>query len=65
MIKEWSKRCSKEKKRCLFIRNPCNTNTNQMEAVFDYGVATGNPATGTGAFKIKTNSTFNATLFSQ
>ena len=30
-----------------------NTNTNQMEAVFDYGVATGNSATGTGAFKIK------------
>ena len=28
-----------------------------MEAVFDYGVATGNPATGTGAFKIKTNTT--------
>ena len=38
-------------------QNPCNTNTNQMEAVFDYGVATGNPATGTGAFKIKTNTT--------
>jgi len=43
-------------------QNPCNTNTNQMEAVFDYGVATGNPATGTGAFKIKQTQLQDQTL---
>ena len=37
----------------FLVENPCNTQTNQIQAVSDYGLDLGQPATGTGAFKIK------------
>lgn len=37
----------------FLVENPCNTQTNQIEVVGDYGLDIGQSATGTGAFKIK------------
>lgn len=37
----------------FLVDDPCNTQTNQMGAVADYGLDIGQSATGTGAFQIK------------
>lgn len=37
----------------FLVENPCNSQSNQIQAVADYGLDIGQSATGTGAFKIK------------